>query len=130
MGHFEPLSTASAKSNFSSALPSRIALQFVFNLFSFLHNERFHHMPFQDDVAATLAGNAGPAGPTTAPAPPEDTNTVAAPTTLAPPAQPTSPAPRPMQPAVATQEPSQEPGHFFKHLSHAFAGALVGALAG
>src|SRR5439155_3138604 len=83
-------------------------------------------MPFQDDVAATLAGNnGGPAAPSEA-AP--DTTTVSAPTTLTPPAS--QPASAPMQPAAATQEPSQEPGHFFKHLSHAFAGAIVGGLAG
>lgn len=89
---------------------------------------------FTDNITEGLVGStpSAPASPTTnAPTPQPEPTTVAAPTTLTPPAQPQAAAQQrpPMQPAVQTEE-VKTPGHFFKHLSHSFAGAILGSLAG
>ena len=93
-------------------------------------------LSFEDNVTNSLAGGPTPAPNATAPAPqPEPTTTVAAPTNLQPPAQPAQataqqrPAMQPAAPPVQTEE-NKTPGHFFKHLSHSFAGAILGSLAG
>lgn len=90
-------------------------------------------MAFEDSATAGMTGNGN--APTTAPAPqPEPTSTVSAPTNLQPPPAPapTAPSRPPMQPSVppVQTEENKTPGQFFKHLSHSFAGAILGSLAG
>ena len=95
-------------------------------------------MAFQDSVAQSLTGN-GSSAPdlqaqtgrpddATMPSAVPPAAATGAPTTPAPP--PTAPS-RPMQPAAPVQtEENKTPGHLFKHLSHSFAGAILGSLAG
>lgn len=56
-------------------------------------------------------------------APPEPTTNATAGDSLQPPVAPARAVPQPVQ-------EDSTPGHFFKHISHSFAGALIGALAG
>lgn len=73
--------------------------------------------------------------PTTGPNLPVETTDMPTGDTLQPPAQPAA-APQPpamqpsVQPAAQPQPEQQKPGEHFKLLSHAFTGAILGALAG